>query len=280
MAGRKKTNGKEVAVAQPNYLKSVDKSELGLDSFDQEDVTIPRIKMAQALTQTKDENKDINNGDYFVTVTKECLGNKMVFYVLGHWRSTVWFVDGKPVAHEHRDPATGEWVIDGSDAQKILSEGRGALGDKAETNFQNYMIVLWRDVRDAIKSGSKPQMYIWSCQNAAIKYAKGLNAKMMMNGQKGIPLYVQPIQASSKSETFKGNQAAYMPTFTFPNKLATDEEFPILKELFEDAKAFLKQSAVQKASGEDDEISIPSNADKKESTESPPADGDDDNPFA
>ena len=109
----------------PSYLTQVKGDDLGISSIKPEDVTIPRLKIVQSTSRTaKKTNKELEEGMYYNHVTFNSYGNKLTFFVLLFWDSTVWFTDDfKMMGSKRSDVVTGRTIFNGDEDYCKSHEG-------------------------------------------------------------------------------------------------------------------------------------------------------------
>jgi len=226
----------------PAYLKTR-QEDLGVDSIEPQDIVIPRMKICQGQSGIKDIIK-INDGQFYNSVTNDVYGERVSFFVLLHWKSTVWFTDDfKLRGIIYKDAETKEEVHFGQDIEACIKNIEKDPG----INAHNYFIIGERELSDAVKNNDFPLPVVYSCQSAAVKSARQLNGKLKTNAvSRGIPIYGQLIQASSIKEKFEKG-SAFMPVFEY-GRYANQNEFKFLSELHDKCKLLQKRQDVQESS--------------------------------
>jgi len=238
----------------PDFFRTA--NDMGTESIDSTDISIPRIKICQGVSGVHDEIK-IVDGDIYESISKTIFEKPLNVVVVLHWKSTVWFSeDNKMLATMFIHPITKEEIWFGQDADHIRSSAK-LLENGMQSH--NYFLLPREALREAVSNGDFPLPYAFSCTSAAIKSARNLNGRLRMNGGKGIPIFGQEVTIDTKKEKFtKGS--AFMPVFGFGG-FVTKDEFEFLKGYHVECKK-LQQKAV--ASSENDEdISFPNEEDEE-----------------
>ena len=225
----------------PAYLSQINIGPMGTEDMGTEDTIVPRLKICQPMSQIKQVNNVIRDGEFYNAATGEIFSSGIDFYALLFWRSRIWFsADQKLVGTEIIDHKTKEVKHFGKEIEQIVNNK--ALYSKG-MDVHNYMIALAGNI--AI---GNPEILICSFQSAAMKASRQMNAQLKSNTLKNIPIYVQQIHATTQITKFaKGS--AYMPVFSFP-RMATEEEFYRLQALFSQAQDLQGMESV--ITGEDE----------------------------
>lgn len=253
-----------IAAAVPDYLKTND---MGVDNIKSSDMVIPRLKIVQGLSRVKDENDALKEGEFYHTLTKESMGNSVIFYVLFFWPSLIWFSeDQKFLGSEHNDGSQLVRIGDiNFDDMAVRSKALGAF---------NYMICLSKD----ITSGTLPEILIYSATSAAQRPARNLNGKLKYNAQKQVPIWGQKIKMTTLKKQFPRG-SAYMPQFQF-GSFASEGEAAVLKELYNMAKMLFtsKETHQEEPTAEAHEAEAPIK-ERVPSSDETPDETFDENPF-
>lgn len=212
----------------PDYLREIPKGELGTENIGGSDIIIPRLKICQALSKIKEDNETIRDGDFYNSATNEIYGKEILLYFLYFWRSKIWFGDQMKLRGIEMVSGTGA----NAHVRHIGPEIEAIVNDREEyergIDAHNFFVVR------ATQLGM-PEVMIFTCQSAAMKYSRQLNATLLANSRRGIPVYANKVKVGCTFQKFsKGS--AYMPAFT-PLGFADKAEFIELKELYEKAKA-------------------------------------------
>jgi len=210
----------------PDFLRT--EGDLGTDEIGTQDIIVPRLKVCQAMSTVKQTNEDVRDGDFYNAATGRVYGKEIEFFILLMWRSRIWFNDQMQlIGMEMLDKRTKEVKHIGLEIENIINNK--ALYDKG-IDSHNYMLVM----ADDLAKGS-PEILIYSAQSAAMKTSRQLNSKLAANARGKVPIYGQRIKCAATLQKFsKGS--AYMPVFSYP-AYATEQEFPVLKQLFEQASS-------------------------------------------
>ena len=245
--------------AVPKYLQVKD-NQTGAENISANDIVVPRIKICQALSEIKKENKDVTDGMIYSNMG-EVFGEVLKFFPLLFWRSTVWFSeDKKLLCTVFTDPESREPVVFGNDPDLVKASDK-ELAEKKVTmsDSHNYMIIPEKTLAQALKKGEIPFPTIYSGMSAAIKYCRQLNGKIKTNSLKKIPIYGQLVAMKTQADTFKKGEA-YMPRFGY-GRFASEDEFKFLQELQKSCRQLLTRS---EAHTYDEESTEPEVEQKKE----------------
>lgn len=252
MAKKKNLPAKQAADV-PAYMRGM-QGDLGVDSIEPQDIVIPRMKICQGQSGIKDL-VSIEDGQFYNSVTNEVYGEKIQFFVLLHWKSTIWFSDDfKLRGIIYKDAETKEEVHFGQDIEECIKNQDEDPG----INAHNYFIISERELAEAISNNDFPLPIVYSCQSAAVKAARQLNGKLKTNAvSRSIPIYGQLITASSYKEKFEKG-SAFMPVFEY-GRYAMEKEFKFLNKLHSKCKLLQKRQDVQESSakeGSDDDEDV------------------------
>lgn len=258
MATKKKTQTKAVTKAQKNdlsFLKGQD-VDLGVDSISAEDIQIPRIKICQAMSTVKEDNKSIKDGDIYNAASGKIIKQPVRFFVLLHWKSTIWFSDDRTLlAVSYYDKEQKKDVVYGQDTSVIKNDPEAGM------DSHNYFIISEEKVKSAIQSGSKPLPTIFSTMSAANKYARQLNSMIKMQSGNGIPIYGTVFELKTVSKKFKAG-TAYMPVFT-QDRVFNKTEFVYLQKYYEMCKSLQQKAGIDIEEVEPTESSAPKQSGNK-----------------
>lgn len=225
----------------PAYLLSDD---LGTEDITSEDIQIPRLKIIQGTSEIKQKYpKKFRDGEMYNTVTNENYGDEVSFFVIQHWKSTIWFSeDFKLIGVSYFNKKTRTQEILGNDIQYCKDNPQeGKLS-------HNYLIVLKQDIE-----AGNPTPIIFSCMSASISAARQLNGRLKANAARKIPIYAQLIKMKTDLKKFQKG-SAYMPVFEYVS-FATKPEFNLLQHSFESAKSLLDNESIHTIESEENEVS-------------------------
>lgn len=257
MAENTQVPAKQSPAGPPDYLRTG--KNLGTENMTNEDIVIPRLKICQGLSEIHKTNKEIKDGDYYNSLTNEIVVNP-TFFVLAHWKTTVWFEARKLAAIQVWDAENGAYSIVGPNPE-VAQRKEGDKNFVEPTQAQNYMLVLGSDVQKAIKKGEMPMPIIMSCQSAGIRAARKLNGKLKTNGLQGVPIYGQAVSAVTVEEKFTDGNA-FMPVFSF-GRYATEDEFKFLTKMAESCANLQKRAEANIEGHEPEEGDAPVNPQAK-----------------
>ena len=212
-----------------------DAGDMGVDSIGTEDVVTPRIKIAQKMSQAKDQNDKLRDGQLYHSLEFTSFGNDVEVFALLTYKTKIWFSDSQTlVGYEYFDKKSGNYNRYGLEMDAIMAD-KARYAEGSDT--YNYMMILATELEAGIANGTMPNIYIYSASSASSKAAKQLNGKLKMNATRRIPIYLQFISFGTIKQSFdKGD--AFMPVFTFP-RLANKDEFTALQDGFKHAQTLM-----------------------------------------
>lgn len=221
----------QVASELPSFMKGLSKADLGVDSIGQEDVVIPRLKICQALSKVK---KTVEPGHYYVNIDNADLGDKVRFVVCSHFKSKVWFdkKDRSFMGTELLDE-NGSPNVTGPQADLIMRDQD--VYDQGQ-DCQNYMVVMEKDVKNAVKTGAPLAPVLFTCSSAALKSARQLNSRLFVEAKRGVPIYGHVIEATTNEQEFQAG-SAFMPAFEFAG-IVDQDAFNVLVKFHAIAKSY------------------------------------------
>lgn len=230
----------------PEYLTK--EKDLGTDSIKSSDVSIPYLKICQALSKIKQANSAIKDGQFYSSMGGEVLGGEISIYVLLHWTGQIWFKENKFHGRVYRS-VDNKIVHQGPDIEDCL---KGVYGDPMET--QNYFVILTEEIKSAVATQRLPTLpFTLTLMSAGLKYAKQLNGKILSNAQSlHLPIYGQVVKAVTRLEKFSAGDA-FMPVFSFPAEYPAPDEFLVLGKLHQSCRDL--QSKVAENDGYEDAAS-------------------------
>jgi hypothetical protein len=210
-------------------------SSLGTEEIEQEDITLPRIAIAQSLTpQAKKSSSNyvpgLEEGMLFNTVTNEIYGSEVLAVPLFFFKSRIKFGRniGDQIECQSRNGKDGGKLSPTCDICKF-SKWIGE--DKPEcTNLCNYMLLL--------RGG---QLGVLSLKSTGIKVAKQFNARVRISG---LDMFSKMVKLSTVTQTKQGN--VYFQYVVTQTGFTPESTYLKAKELYQDLK---KQSIAVDISG-------------------------------
>jgi len=120
----------------PDHLRSKSGA-TGTEGMGADDVSVPRIKICQALSRAKDTLENLKDGDFYHS-SDGVLGKEIEVFVLAYWKSTIWFRNSKLVGVEMANPSNKvEMIRYGSDIETIMSSEEIYLrGEDAKDGYK------------------------------------------------------------------------------------------------------------------------------------------------
>lgn len=221
----------------PAHFKSY-KGETGADTIGQQDITVPRLNIAQPLSECIE--KGVKAGEFYHSTTMKSYGSNIQYYILMHWASDIWFsTDFKFIATRFINPVTKEQMI------------VGEIPEEEPKNAQNYMVVEKSELKAAVLEKRPPEIMIFSPKSAMCKYARQLNTELKHSAGRGIPIWGKVVAAKTEIQIFTEGKA-YMPHFE-TGAFIDEKGIPVMERLVELAKGLQgKDSVHQEGSTEGD----------------------------
>ena len=249
----------------PAYFEGM--GDMGTESIDSTDISIPRIKICQKMSTVHDDAQ-MKDGSIYDSVSKEVIPTPFEFVVVLHWKSMVWFSkDNKFIASCQIDPITKKEVWFGNDIDKIQNDDDlYAQG----MNTHNYFLLPIDALNNAVQNGDFPLPMIYSAASAAIKHARNLNGHIRMNGGKGIPIFGQVVQMETVEDKFQAGKA-FMPRFKFGD-VVNKQQAQFLAKYHTECKKLQAQAGADEPQhgntdfppkDDDEDIEVPSSKKKK-----------------
>jgi len=227
----------------PDFLRT-SPGETGTEHMDGEDTIVPRLKICQAMTRkaVKEDIADLDLGDLYHTTKKENYGKSLDLYILYHWRSEVWFSDGRTlIGTRFKNPRDKkQWITYGSEIDEILEDlkkpaaERKYTGKQAGTDNHNYMCVR----ASSIDNGELPEIFIYSAGSAACKPAKQLNSYLKDKARHGWPIYSHRVTLKTVEQSFDAGDA-WMPSFAWGKTCEDKDQAATLKRLYDEAQRLM-----------------------------------------
>jgi len=248
----------------PVHVMVGSEDEMGL-RLEPGDVRIPRLKICQKMS-SKAQKNGIKVGEYYNDVTNEKVDAPFTFFPILQWDSVSYFTKKQEFKGTvYKNPATGERVTFGDLIDEILVDPKGYCEENnlRIIEFHNFMIVLEDELKAAITSGIKPQVYIISCGSAAREFSRQLIGKLFANSKKMVPIYGQAVTVETFEKEYDSGDAM-MPRFSYP-RFPTPDEFKGLK--------IMAGEALKLHTTATDNIANQAEHDPDEDQESPPTSG-------
>jgi hypothetical protein len=208
----------------PSYMRSG--TSLGTEEITREDITIPRIALAQSLTpQTKKAKSEyiegLEEGMLFNTVTNEIYGDELDAVPLFFFKSRIKFGDkiGDPIQCQSLNGRDGGKLAPLCDRCQFSAWGNDGSTPGC-TNFCNYMLLL--------RGG---QLGVLSLKSTGIKVAKQFNARVRISN---LDMFSKLVKITTISQTKQGN--TYYQYVITPTRFTPESTYLKAKDLYTELK--------------------------------------------
>ncbi len=181
----------------------------GFEDLTQQTMSIPFIKLAQALTPEINKNKDVyieglDQGMFFNSATKDILGETFKFVVIKFERLYIEWLPNRGGFAGYHSPEHAEEIA----ADKTFGKWTTAEGNILQEYYTYYGVVIGHE---------KEGVVVLSLASSAIKQAKNLNRLMtthiMDNGKRAMPYYL--IWNVKAMHMEKDGNDWFVPSFSF-----------------------------------------------------------------
>lgn len=175
-----------MAKSQIDFVNEANDTMEGFEDLTAQTMSIPFIKLAQALTPETNKNKDVyieglENGMFFNSSTKEILGEVFQFVILKFERLYIEWLPNRGGFAGYHSPENAERLA----VDKTFGKWTTEEGNSLQEYYTYFGLIIGHE---------KEGVVILSLASSAIKQAKNLNRLMtthiMDNGQRAKPYYL------------------------------------------------------------------------------------------
>jgi len=207
-----------------------DGEDLGVENMS-EDITFPRLKIAQALTPEKPEG--VKLGEFFNSITQENFGNKIIIIPLFFWKTRSYLLKNKLIcmSQDMKVPSKDFTPQADSCSNCKLKDWKDDTPPLCNLNY-NFAVIT--DVQlKRLMNGENEMPLILTGQKTATKSFKKIEQQILIRstGNKPIPIYGHKIELETGIEKFDQGEAYLIEKITHLGYVSK-EEFKATKEFY------------------------------------------------
>lgn len=207
--------------SQMDFINEANDTMEGFEDLNAQTMSIPFLKLAQALTPETNKNKDVyieglDDGMFFNSATKEVLGETFKFVILKFERIYIEWLPNRGGFAGYHTPENAERLA----VDKTFGKWATAEGNLLQEYYTYFGLVIGHE---------KEGVVVLSLASSAIKQAKNLNRLMtthiMDNGERARPYYLVWNVTAMHME--KDGNDWFVPSFKFDSYI-TEEVYKII----------------------------------------------------